>query len=127
MRKQLIPWRMIFEKDRKLMNYKYVLPAFTKVVSIHVTEDHKSSYSVIPSDLAKSAATVDAFAQRMLELGTQKLEGMTPDKLSFRDVFDSQRMLQESKKLKMTEDAMLVMMRKMFAPPNVNFIESEVE
>ena len=127
MRKQLIPWRRVFEKYRKLMNYKSALPAFTKVVSLHINEDHKTTYSVIHSDLAKSAATVDAFAQRMLELGTEKLSKMEAKDITFNDVINSQRMLQESKKLKMTEDAMLIMMRKMFAPPNVNFIEGEVE
>lgn len=127
MRRQEIPWATIYKKYRPLMNYKSSQQAFTRLVSLHINGNHKSTVTVLPNSLQKTAATVESFAQRMLELGVEKLDNTPANQITFGDVIASQRMLQESKKLKLTEDAMAQMMRKLFAPPDVNFIEGELE
>lgn len=108
------------------MNYKSKQVAFTQVVSIHIRENHKAKLTVIPTNLAQTAVSLEAFSQRMLELGVEKLNTMEAKDIQFGDVLNAQKVVIESKKLKLTEDAMMIMMRKVFAPPETNSIEGEL-
>lgn len=126
LRKKNTPYKDIYKKYSKLMDYKAPVISFNQLVAKHIKQKHNLKVTVIPNELKKTVVNLEAFAQRMLELGTQKLDGMEAKDISFNDVLQAQKVVLESKKLKLTEDAMVSMMRKMFAPPEVNVIEGTV-
>jgi hypothetical protein len=51
---------------------------------------------------------------------------MTGETVALKDVIQAQKLVLDSKKLKLTEDAMTAMLGKLFAPPTLQVIDGEV-
>ena len=120
LRNQGISYARIWRKYAVLMNYSATTQAFALILGNHIRSKHKSDAILIPGEgtprIIKNA-TVESFAQRMLELGIAKVDGMTPETTQLKDVISAQKLLIESKKLKLNEGEFAITMAKMFAPP----------
>lgn len=71
-------------------------------------------------------ATLESFAQRLLDLGMQKAETMSPDQVKMKDVIAGQKLLIEKQKVKLTEDSMILKMAELFGPGVTGLIEDEL-
>ncbi len=125
---QGMPYNILYKKFTPLINYTSSYYAFLSSLKNHIKRKHNVSFLVLPGDITKKA-TLENFGQKMLELGMTKIEGMSPDQVALKDVISSQKLILDSKKLRITEDAMLLILGKLFAPPFLEFkkpIEGEV-
>lgn len=117
---------VIYRKLAAPMNYHSTMPAFRQMIVRHVKEKHKVQAVVLPNNKnGLTRASIEEFAQRFLDLGMVKLSQIDPNNpedlknVRFREVVAAQKLFLDSKKLKLTEDAMGIMLGKMFAPPSL--------
>ncbi len=75
-----------------------------------------------------TSATIENFGKKFLELGMAKLETATPDQVKFQEVISAQKLVLDSRKLKLSEDALTLMLGRLFGPKleKREFIEGEV-
>ena len=118
---QGIKKKNIFEKYAPLMGYTGNFDAWYAMANRHFKENHKADAIILPTPEGSAnkvtTATIEQFGQRMLELGMAKIEHLTPDQVKLKDVIAAQKLILDSKKIKMSEDAMTLMMAEFFAPP----------
>lgn len=111
----------IWEKYKEKLKYKAGKKAFYQLIRRHVTMNHSEKAVILPEESrGVTSVTIEKFGQRMLEMGMQKIDTMTPETIQLKDVISAQKLVLDSKKIKIGEEAMLLMMRKMFAPPELN-------
>lgn len=115
---------VIYHKYREKIGYTKSAKNFYHTLRTHILNKHNPTYMIIPENVA-SAATLENFGQRMLELGMEKISTMTGEQVALKDVIQSQKLILDSKKLKITQDAMMGMLAKLFAPPKLQVIEGE--
>lgn len=94
---------------------------FRTMVKNHIVKKHNVGIAVYEHG---KKTTIEAFGTRMLELGMAKIEGMTPGEVALKDVIQAQKLVLDSKKLKLDEGAMMIMLGKLFGPTNL--MEGEV-
>lgn len=121
------PRKLIYQKYKPLMQYKGLEISFVQMVWRHKRQNHQVKAIVLPTQVEKMArrANLESVVQKLTDLAALKLESMTPEDVKLRDVFGGHKTLIESKKLKLTEDAMTIALGKLFGPANV--IDGEVE
>lgn len=114
----------LYEKYAPLMNYTSKKQSLYILIKRHINDKHSEEAVVLPQKGAR-AATIENFGQRMLELGMMKLENATPENIDFKDITAAQKLVLDSRKLKLNETAFDLMMSKLFAPPELQVIEGE--
>jgi hypothetical protein len=124
LRKKGVPALQIYNKLAKQMRYDKSEERFADCLTGHIRDKHLFAGLIIPEN-ATRAATLENFAQKMLEMGMEKISTMDSSQVAIKDVVSSQKLLLDSKKLKLTEDAMMGMLAKLFAPPKLQVIEGE--
>lgn len=125
---QGVVFKRIYDKYAPLMNYTFGDRGFYMMTRRHIKDQHKEEGLIVPqTDNKVSPATIENFAQRMLDLGMQKIEDVEPDTIALKDVISAQKLLLDSKKLRLSENAMDLMLGKLFAPPQLNIIDGELE
>ena len=120
LRAQGVPYLRIWKKYATLMNYPSSDQAFGILIAKHIRLAHKPQGSILLPQLKREGQTpvnIENFAQKMLELGVAKIEGMTPEQVQLKDVVAANKLLLESKKLKLNESEFQLTMAKLFAPP----------
>jgi len=129
---QKLPIRKIYNKYANPMGYTGSVYGLNMLIRRHIAAKHNNKAILLPDKKHNiTPATIEAFSQKMLDLGMMKVENINPDNpmdmanLRLGDVVAAQKLSLEAKKLRLTEDAMDVMLGKMFAPPSLN--ESSVE
>lgn len=113
---------LIYQKYAKKIGYTATPETFYRILYNHVRENHKVDAVIIPTG-GLTPATLENFGQRMLELGMAKIANIDPNNpldlalgLKFKDVIAAQKLIIDSKKLKLSEDAMSIMLGKLFGP-----------
>lgn len=104
----------IYTKYSRLMAYKSTQYSFYVLIKRHIDNKHLASAMVIQTE--RRINSIDEFGRKMLELGMIKLDTLSPEQVELKDVVAAQKLVLESKKLKITEDAMAVMLGKLFGP-----------
>lgn len=119
----------IYIRYSKKLDYKASPNAFYKLIYSHVKNNHKEDAVLVRGEAnsSLSAATLENFGQRMLELGMAKIETLDPTQVALKDVISAQKLILDSKKLKLGEGALMLMMRKMFAPPELNELKGAID
>ncbi len=117
-----IPRKRIYDKYAPKMEYKASPSSFYLAIRKHVLGKHKCLGIYVPTASSEETGRnrpvdIETFGQRMLELGMAKVDNMDPESVKITEVISAQRLVLDSKKLKLTEDAMQLMMTKMFGPP----------
>lgn len=110
----------IYMRYAKKMGYTSSKQAFYVLLKTHVAREHSTEAVLVPKEQGVSTASIESFGQKMLEMGMIKIQGMNPEDVPLKDVIQAQKLVLESKKVKIGEGAMMLMMRKMFAPPELN-------
>lgn len=122
--KQGVPIGKLYEKYAPLMGYKAKKKSLYIMIFRHIKEQHNPDAIYVPppeGSVGKAGpATIENFGKRMLELGMSKIETMNPNNVQLKDVIASQKLVLDSKKLKLAENAFELMLGKMFAPPELN-------
>jgi hypothetical protein len=112
------------------MKYESGLIGFYLMVSKHIKYGHKEEAIIIPSEghslsystnspyyeKLKRKASIEELVKKMTEMAVIKVEEMEPSQVKLNEVFAGHRVLLESKKLKLSEDAMMIALSKMFGP-----------
>lgn len=110
----------IYTDYKDKMGYEASYVAFNKVLTRHMVQKHKSDGIIVTVPGSKlTPHSIESFGKRMLELGMAKIESMDSSEVKLKDVIQAQKLVLDSKKLKLTENAMELMMAKMFAPPSI--------
>lgn len=132
-RKQGVPIGKLYVKYAPLMGYTAKKESFEQMLSRHNKDGHNVEAIMMPtapgSAVAITPATIENFGQKMLEIGMAKIENADPNKVALKDVIAAQALVLNSRKLRLTEDAMMLALGKMFAPPELNkenAVEGEV-
>jgi hypothetical protein len=113
--KNRVKSREIFEKYKGLMGYTSNEVSFYQMVRRHLKNGHNVTAIIVPEEL-KKPANLENLVARMTELAVVKVENMDPSQVKLNEVFQGHRVLLESKKLQLTEDAMMIALTKMFGP-----------
>lgn len=107
----------IYRKYNVLMNYTASPKAFYMLVRKHVTQNHNTDAIVVVDPTGNiTPATIENFGQRMLELGMAKIQNADPSAIQLKDVVAAQRLILDSKKLKLSENALESMLGQLFGP-----------
>lgn len=87
------------------------------LVRKHVTQNHNTDAIVVVDPTGNvTPATIENFGQRMLELGMAKIQNADPSTIQLKDVVAAQRLILDSKKLKLSENALESMLGQLFGP-----------
>jgi hypothetical protein len=100
------------------------------MVRRHIKEKHGASNITMiqfqkDSVVVQPGVTIESFAQKLLEMGSIKVQQMNPDEVALKDVIAAQKLLIEKQKVKLTEDQMMLQMAKLFGPQVPEPIEGE--
>lgn len=108
----------IYRKYAALMGYTATQKAFYLLLKRHILDKHNVDVIILPQDsnVKLTPATIENFGKRMLELGMAKIENLDPSQVPLKDVISAQKLVLDSKKLKMSENALEIMMSKLFGP-----------
>ena len=107
----------IYRKYNVLMNYTASPKAFYMLVRKHVEQNHNTDAIIVADPTGNvTPATIENFGQRMLELGMAKIQNADPSTVQLKDVVAAQRLILDSKKLKLSENALESMLGQLFGP-----------
>lgn len=129
---QKTPHVQIYHKYAPKLNYQESAHAFEALVWRCIRNEHKQKGIIIsttnaPDTAVKpSAVSISNFAKRYLELGMEKLSTMSSSEIKMQDVINAQRLALEEKKVKISEDVMMIQMGKMFGTPG-EIIDATIE
>ena len=107
----------VYEKYAPLMKYNSTFHAFQVMVYKHLNY-HKEFEQIITPQTPEGEhhSSVEEVVQRLTDLAGIKALSLDPKDLKFRDVWAGQKVLIEAKKLRLTEDALMIALSKMFGP-----------
>jgi hypothetical protein len=109
----------IFNKYAPLMNYKSGYVPFVNMIQRHRFHIKPDALIVEPVNVASNPvkkANFENLVKRITELGYAKVESMTPEDLSLRDVWSANKVLIDLKKQKLEENQMMMALARMFGP-----------
>lgn len=124
--------RAVYEKYRDLMKLEVSQEAFHKTVLKHIKEQHDAKNLALGQtvyEMVQKKASLEGVVDKLTNLADLKVNSMKPEDVKLRDVFSGHKVLIESRKLKLTEDAMEIAMTKLFGPPVIQgeVVISELE
>jgi len=124
----------IFRKYKPLIGYEGTESAFSSLMCRHWKHKNKAGAILLPTPEGAAQpitpATIENFGKKFLELGMLKLETAGPGDVKFQEVISAQKLVLDSRKLKLSEDALTLMLGRLFGPKiekvKREFIEGEV-
>ena len=109
--------RMVYEKYSPLMKYKGDFNAWKQMVWRHKDHNYQGS-TLLPGSMEKTKkGDLRTLVEGLTDLGVRKMETMDPGDIKFRDVFQAHKTEIEYRKLRLSEDAMMIALGKLFGPP----------
>jgi hypothetical protein len=125
-----VPRTVIFNSYISKLPIKPSFGNFYGMVRRHIKEKHGASNITMiqfqkDSVVVQPGVTIESFAQKLLEMGSIKVQQMNPDEVALKDVIAAQKLLIEKQKVKLTEDQMMLQMAKLFGPQVPEPIEGE--
>lgn len=128
--KNTFPKVKVFDKYKGLLGYTGEMKNFRMIMRTHILKHNQPWRQAIilrnpkGDPVTVTQATVENFGQKVLEMGMAKISSMPPEDIKLHEVISAQRLVLDSKKLKLSEDMMMVMLGKLFGP-ELNIVEGE--
>lgn len=91
----------------------------------HIKNRHAPSKAILLAESGQSRATLDNFAQKLLEIGTNMIE-TDPSKVKLADVISAQKAVTDRQKLKLGESELMLKVARLFGGlPEPEVLEGE--
>jgi hypothetical protein len=123
--KQGVKRVQIYRKYKSLIPYEATESSFTRLMTRHWHHRHRTNaiLAVSPKDSAQpvSRVAIEQFLQGVVDLGASVLQNTRPEDLKPKDGIDlglrAGRLIFDARRVKLSEDAMALVMAEVFGPP----------
>ena len=112
--------RKIYDRYAPLLHYEYSEHSWGVMLSRHKNHKPYDGAILVPTPIGSAIqvkrVTLETYTKKMLELGIDKANETTPDKVKFQDVNNAIKLSLDAQKIKIAENALELQMAKMFGP-----------